>query len=72
MTTSLRSVAVLLSLSAAALAVPFRRHATEEFKLLASDGAAGDQFGCSVSVDDNTIVAGACKADAPGVDSGAA
>ncbi len=67
-----RSLALLCSLSAFAVAAPMRRHATEEFKLLASDGAPGDHFGCSVSVDADTIVAGASQADAPGANSGAA
>ena len=47
-------------------------HSTEEFKLVASDGDAGDRFGCSVDVDDRTIVAGACRADALASGAGAA
>ena len=34
-------------------------HTTETAKFLASDGAAGDEFGISVAVDGNTIVVGA-------------
>ena len=42
--------------------------ATETAKLTASDGGAGDEFGYSVAVHDETIVVGAYKAD--GTDSG--
>ena len=48
---------------------------TEIAKLIASDGAANDQFGYSVAVDGNTIVAGATFADVgpgPNPDQGAA
>ena len=36
---------------------------TQQQKLLASDGAAGDNFGLSVAVYNNTIVAGASYDD---------
>jgi hypothetical protein len=36
-------------------------------KLLAPDGAAGDQFGCAVALEDDTLVVGAAGADPDGV-----
>ncbi|MFO0547016.1 MAG: hypothetical protein U0271_01445 [Polyangiaceae bacterium] len=46
---------------------------TEETKLLAADGAAGDLFGAKVSMDGRTAVIGAFHADtAAGADAGAA
>ncbi len=45
-----------------ALATPLLAHTTEEQKLVASDGAAGDLFGRSVAVDDETILVGATGA----------
>jgi len=45
---------------------------TEEAKLLSADGAAGDEFGRSVSIDGNTAVVGAPLDDDAGVSSGAA
>jgi predicted amidohydrolase len=46
---------------------------TEQQKLLAPDGAAGDSFGTSVSVSGDAVVVGAPVADTPGgVDAGAA
>ncbi len=45
---------------------------TQEAKLLAADGAAGDWFGTSVSVSDDTVVAGAPADDDFGVSSGSA
>ena len=39
---------------------------TEQQKLLPSDGAAGDEFGQSVSVSGDTVVVGAWLADTPG------
>jgi hypothetical protein len=44
----------------------------EEAKLLASDGAAGDRFGCSVSLSGEIAVVGAYCNDANGSDSGSA
>jgi len=44
----------------------------EEAKLLASDGAFGDQFGVSVSIDGDAIVVGAFEDNDNGVDSGSA
>lgn len=41
-------------------------------KLLASDGAAGDQFGTDVAIDGDVLVVGAPGNDAAGPDSGAA
>ena len=41
-------------------------------KLTPSDGAAGDEFGCSVSIYEDVIVVGAWKHDGPETDSGAA
>jgi len=43
-----------------------------EPKLTADDGAAGDQFGISVSIDGDTMVIGANKDDHNGTDSGSA
>ncbi len=43
----------------------------EAASLVASDGAAGDQFGCSVSVSGNRALVGARGANTPGLDSGA-
>jgi hypothetical protein len=45
---------------------------TEEAKLLASDGAAGDYFGFSVAVSGNTVVVGASRRDEVNTDAGAA
>ena len=45
---------------------------TQQQKLLASDGAAGDLFGGSVSISLDTVVVGARSADSPGADAGAA
>jgi hypothetical protein len=45
---------------------------TEMQKLLASDGAAGDAFGCFVSIDGNTALIGAFWDDDNGQDSGSA
>src|SRR5208283_813584 len=39
---------------------------TQAAKLTASDGAAGDQFGDSVSIDGNTVVVGASEATVNG------
>ncbi len=43
---------------------------TELTKITASDGAAGDKFGCSVSIDGNYAIIGAWDADGKGTDSG--
>jgi len=45
---------------------------TQQAKLLASDGAADDQFGCSISLDGDTALIGANCTDDNGVDSGSA
>jgi hypothetical protein len=45
---------------------------SELFKLTASDGAAGDEFGQSVALGDTYLVAGAHKSDHAGLDSGSA
>ena len=45
---------------------------TQEAELVASDGAAGDFLGVRVAIDGDVVVAGAQKADAGRVDSGAA
>ena len=42
----------------------------EEAKLLASDGAADDNFGNSVAVDGNAVIIGAAQSDANGYNSG--
>ena len=47
-------------------------NATETAKLTASDGASGDRFGNSVSVDGDTIVVGAYLHDGSGANSGLA
>jgi hypothetical protein len=39
---------------------------SQQQKLTASDAATGDYFGCSVAVDDNTIIIGACNRDHSG------
>jgi len=44
----------------------------EEAKLLASDGAAGDEFGCAVSINGQFAIVGAYKKDGTGENSGAA
>ena len=46
-------------------------HQSEKIKLLASDGAAGDQFGFALQMDVDTLVVGAPLADGAGADSGA-
>jgi parallel beta-helix repeat protein len=46
--------------------------ANEVAKLLASDGAAGDELGCSVGISDNTALIGAFHDDDNGADSGSA
>jgi hypothetical protein len=43
-----------------------------ETKLVASDGEAGDQFGCAVDIDGGVIVVGARFGDSAAADSGAA
>jgi len=45
---------------------------TQQAKLLALDGAAGDSFGYAVSLDGNTALIGAISDDDNGVDSGSA
>ena len=45
---------------------------TQQAKLVASDGASGDFFGQSVSIDGDTAVVGAWLDDATGSDSGSA
>ena len=45
---------------------------TENAKLLAHDGAAGDQFGTSVSISNDTVSIGAQLDDDNGIDSGSA
>ncbi|MHC4445137.1 MAG: choice-of-anchor D domain-containing protein [Planctomycetota bacterium] len=45
---------------------------SEQQKLLASDGAAGDRFGVSVCVDGDTAIVGAEREDENGTDSGSA
>jgi len=45
---------------------------TQQTKLVASDGAAEDQFGCSVSMNDNTALIGAAWDDDQGASSGSA
>ena len=45
---------------------------TQQQKLIASDGAANDQFGCYVSLYGDTALIGACWDDDNGVDSGSA
>jgi outer membrane protein assembly factor BamB len=45
---------------------------SELFKLSASDGAAGDEFGQSVALGDSFLVVGAHESDHAGVDSGSA
>ena len=60
-------------LCAAALAIPaMAATVTEDAKLLASDGAAWDEFGCSVSVSGDTAVVGAIYDDDNGYNSGSA
>ena len=60
-------------LCAAALAVPATAATpTEVDKLLASDGAADDRFGESVSVSGETVVVGAQGDDEDGIDQGSA
>jgi len=44
----------------------------EEQKLVAADGAAGDGFGCSVSLSGDMVAVGAHLADSNGTDAGAA
>src|SRR6185436_11880672 len=45
---------------------------SQQAKLLADDGAAGDEFGISVAVSGDTAVVGAYSRDDKGTDSGAA
>jgi len=44
----------------------------EQTKLLASDGAYGDSFGCAVSIDGDNVIVGAYKDDDNGENSGSA
>ena len=44
----------------------------QEMELLASDGAAGDQFGTSVAIEGDVVVVGAPFEDENGIDAGAA
>src|SRR6185503_37279 len=45
---------------------------TQQAKLTASDAAAGDSFGVSVSIDGNNVLVGAFETDQDGLSSGAA
>ena len=45
---------------------------TQEAKLIASDGAAGDRFGRSVAIAGDTAMVGASRDDDAGTDSGSA
>lgn len=63
---------LLPSLPLLALAIPIAAHATEEHKLTASDGGAGDFLGRSVGIHDEDIIAGAPGHSALGATSGAA
>ncbi|MCX6672049.1 MAG: FG-GAP repeat protein [Euryarchaeota archaeon] len=45
---------------------------TQQQKLLTSDGATEDEFGCSVSVEGDTALIGTCYDDDNGIDSGSA
>ena len=45
---------------------------SQQAKLTASDGAAGDLFGNSIAIDEDTMVVGARRDDDDGTDSGAA
>jgi len=45
---------------------------TEKIKLLPSDGADSDKFGCSVSIEGDYVIIGAWSDDDNGVDSGSA
>jgi len=45
---------------------------TQQTKLLASDGAAGDEFGSNFDLDGDTVLIGALKDDDMGTDSGSA
>jgi len=45
---------------------------TEQAKIIASDGAADDEFGRDVSIDGDNVVIGACHDDDNGYDSGSA
>jgi len=61
--------------SGSGAAYVFKRGVTDwgqQNKLTASDGAAGDLFGCCVSVSGGDVIAGAVNADYFGQDSGAA
>ena len=49
-----------------------RTFATTEVKLLASDGAAGDEFGDSVSISGDVALVGAPRNDDKGTNSGSA
>ena len=44
----------------------------EDYKIVASDGAMGDEFGHSIAIDNNVIAVGAPSDDDNGTDSGAA
>jgi hypothetical protein len=45
---------------------------TEQAKLTASDGAAGDFFGCSVSISSNYVIVGSYLDNSPATDAGSA
>ena len=47
-------------------------HWTEQAKLQPTDGAGGDIFGCSIALDQDTVLIGAYKDDDHGTDSGSA
>jgi hypothetical protein len=54
------------SLAIALFALPAAAHETEEHKVLASDGAAGDGFGRAVSIHESTMAVGAPTASGTG------
>ncbi|MCH8034369.1 MAG: PKD domain-containing protein [Bacteroidetes bacterium] len=61
--------------SSSGSAYVFRRNGTswsEETKLIASDAAAGDQFGISVSISGDRVIVGAIRNDDAGTSSGSA
>ena len=61
-----------LALASILGAVPLSTQQSEEQKLLASDGMAGDTFGYSVSLSGDTAIIGAWSDDDLGADSGSA
>ncbi|MCB9914071.1 MAG: FG-GAP repeat protein [Planctomycetes bacterium] len=68
---SLRRSAALALLACGALAAPAPAQLFETHKLLASDGAAGDEFGFATAMDGGVVAVGSRRSNVVGGDTGA-